>query len=148
MWWCGPNIYLNAPTFRCDLVCNRYFRYRCVYDNVPHKCNGQWVVQRTQNSKNRRKISKYLHYTGGMAYIHYGVVIMSVIASQITSLMIVYSTVKFRRRSKKTSKLSVTGLYAGNSPVTGELPTQRASNAENVSIWWRHHVFTNGVNGV
>ena len=23
--------------------------------------------------------------------------------------------------------------------MTGEFPTQRASNAENVSIWWRHH---------
>ena len=32
-----------------------------------------------------------------------------------------------------------TGLCARNSPVTGELPAQRASNAENVSIWWRHH---------
>ena len=46
----------------------------------------------------------------------------------------------FRRRSKKTSKLCVTGLSEGNSPVTGEFPAQRASNAENVSIWWRHHV--------
>ena len=46
----------------------------------------------------------------------------------------------FRRRSKKTSKLRVTGLYMGNSPVTGEFPAQRASNAENISIWWRHHV--------
>ena len=45
----------------------------------------------------------------------------------------------FSRRSKKTSKLSVTWLYAGNSPVTGEFPAQRPSNAENVSIWWRHH---------
>ena len=44
----------------------------------------------------------------------------------------------FRRRSKKTSKLRVTGLYAGNSPETGEFPAQMASNAENVSIWWRH----------
>ena len=43
------------------------------------------------------------------------------------------------RRSNKTSKLRVTGLCAGNSPVTGEFPTQMASNAENVSIWWRHH---------
>ena len=43
----------------------------------------------------------------------------------------------FRRRSKKTSQLCVTGLYVGNSPVTGEFPAQRASNAENVSIWWR-----------
>ena len=46
----------------------------------------------------------------------------------------------FRRRSKKTPKLGVTGLCAGNSPVTGEFPAQRANNAENVSIWWRHHV--------
>ena len=45
----------------------------------------------------------------------------------------------FRSRSKKTPKLRVTGLCAGNSPVTGEFPAQRASNAENVSIWWRHH---------
>ena len=45
----------------------------------------------------------------------------------------------FRRRSKKTSKLRVTGLCAGNSPGTGEFPAQMASNAEKVSIWWRHH---------
>ena len=52
----------------------------------------------------------------------------------------------FRRRFKKTSKLRVTGLCDGNSLVTGEFPAshrwfpaQRASNAENVSIWWRHH---------
>ena len=45
----------------------------------------------------------------------------------------------FRRRSKKTSKLRVTGLCVGNSPGTGEFPAQMASNAENVSISWRHH---------
>ena len=45
----------------------------------------------------------------------------------------------FRRRSKKTSKIRVTGLCVGNSPVTGEFPAQMASNADNVSIWWRHH---------
>ena len=50
---------------------------------------------------------------------------------------------RFRRRSKKTSKLRVTGLCAGNSPVTGEFPAQKASNAENVSIWWRNHVCCN-----
>ena len=42
----------------------------------------------------------------------------------------------FRRRSKKTSKLRVTGLCAGNSPGTGEFSAQMASCAENVSIWW------------
>ena len=42
-------------------------------------------------------------------------------------------------RSKKTSKLRVTSLCEGNSPGTGEFLAQRASNAENVSIWWSHH---------
>ena len=46
----------------------------------------------------------------------------------------------FRRRSKETWKPRVTGLCVGNSPETGEFPAQMASNAENVSIWWRHHV--------
>ena len=45
----------------------------------------------------------------------------------------------FRRRSNKTSKSALLTLCEGNSPVTGEFPTQRASNTENVSIWWRHH---------
>ena len=49
-----------------------------------------------------------------------------------------FLTLLFTRRSKKTSKLRVTGLCEGNSPVTGEFPAQMASNEENVSIWWRH----------
>ena len=44
----------------------------------------------------------------------------------------------FWRRSKKTSKPGVTGLCAGNSSGTGEFPAQMASNAETVSIRWRH----------
>ena len=50
-----------------------------------------------------------------------------------------------RPRSKKTSKLRVTGLCAGISPVTGEFPAQMAINTENVSIWWRHPVLTDGI---
>ena len=46
----------------------------------------------------------------------------------------------FRHKSKEPSKLRVTGLCAGNSPGTGEFPAQMASNAENVSFSWRHHV--------
>ena len=45
----------------------------------------------------------------------------------------------FRHRSKKTSKLRVIGLCAADSTVTCEFPAQRISNAENISIWWRHH---------
>ena len=46
-----------------------------------------------------------------------------------------------RRRSKKTLKLRITGLCAVNLPVTGKFPALRDSNAENVSIWSRHHVY-------
>ena len=69
---------------------------------------------------------------------------MSAIASYITSLTIVYSGAD----QKKTSKLRVTGFCVGNSPVTGEFPAQRASNADNVSIWWRHHEWLEVFQGV
>ena len=65
---------------------------------------------------------------------HYSDVIMMAMASQITSLTIV-----FRRRSKKASKLRDTGLCKGNPPVTGGFPSQRASNAGNVSNRLCHH---------
>ena len=71
--------------------------------------------------------------------LHYNDKVMSAMASQITSLTIVYSAVYSRRRSKETPKLCIIGLCAGNSPVTGEFPAQNVSNAENVSIWWRHY---------
>ena len=51
----------------------------------------------------------------------------------------------FRRRPKKTPKFRITGLCEGNSPVTGEFPAQKASNAENVSISWRHHESVNWI---
>ena len=53
----------------------------------------------------------------------------------------------FRRISKKTSKLRVTGLCVGNSPVTGEFPTQRASYAKKsfhlmTSSWNKAHTWS------
>ena len=62
---------------------------------------------------------------------------MGAIASQNTSLAIVYSTVYSDADQRK--HLRVTGLCVGNSPGTCEFPAQMVSNAENVSIWWRHH---------
>ena len=70
--------------------------------------------------------------------IHYDDVIMTTLASQITTLTVVYSIV-YSGVDQRKSKLRVTGLCAGNSPGTGEFPAQMASYAENVSIWWRHH---------
>ena len=47
----------------------------------------------------------------------------------------------FRRKSKKISwKIIFTYLCEGDPlAVTGGFPSQRAIDAENVSIWWRHH---------
>ena len=45
----------------------------------------------------------------------------------------------FRCRLKKRAKVRVTGICGGNLPETGGFPSQRASYAENVSIWSRHH---------
>ena len=69
---------------------------------------------------------------------HYIDFIMITMASQITSLTIVYSTVYSdadqRKHQSSASLAFVWGIHR-----TGEFPAQRASNAENVSIWWRHH---------
>ena len=63
-------------------------------------------------------------------------------APQITSLTIVLFNRLFRRTSKKTSKLLITGLCAGNSLVAVEFHAHMASNGENVSIWRRQHAAT------
>ena len=57
-----------------------------------------------------------------------------------TSLAIVYLTVySGADQSKHQSSASLTLVCEGNSPVTNEFPSQRASDSENISIWWRHH---------
>ena len=57
---------------------------------------------------------------------------MNAMASQTTSLTIVYSTVYSGADQRKHQSSAFVG---GNLPVTGEFPAQTASNAENVFIW-------------
>ena len=62
---------------------------------------------------------------------------MGMMASQITSLTIAYSTViqaQIKENIKALRHWPLCWEFTG----TGEFPAQRASNAENVSIWWRH----------
>ena len=74
-----------------------------------------------------------------MDYPYYDDVKMGAMASQITSLTIVYTTVYSdadqRKHQSSASLAFVRGIH--RSPV----PAQMASNAENISIWWRHHVY-------
>ena len=68
----------------------------------------------------------------------YNDVIMTTMASEITSLTVVYSTVysPIKENIKALRHWPLCGEFTG----TGEFHAQRASYAENVSIWWRHHV--------
>ena len=59
---------------------------------------------------------------------------MGAMASQIISLTIVYSTVYSGADQRKQQSSTSLAFVRGNSPVTGEFPTQMASSAENVSI--------------
>ena len=71
--------------------------------------------------------------------VNYSDVIMSAMSSQITGISTVYSTVFSGADKMEHHSPCLTGLCEGNSPVTGEFPSQRASNAENVSDSWRLH---------
>ena len=75
----------------------------------------------------------------GMIKLHYSDVIMGAMAHQITSLTIVYSTVysgTVQRKHQSAASLAfVTVIHRW--PVNSS--HKRASNWENVSIWWRHH---------
>ena len=78
--------------------------------------------------------------TVGQMWEHYNDVIMGAMASQTTSLIIVYSTLYSgtdqRKHQSSPSLAFVRGIHRW--PVVS-FPAQRASNAENVSIWWRHY---------
>ena len=66
---------------------------------------------------------------------YYNDVIMSAMASQITSLTIVSSVVYSGADHRKHRSSASLAFVWGNSPVTGEFPAQRAGNAENTSIF-------------
>ena len=65
---------------------------------------------------------------------------MTTMASQITSLTVVtqsFIQAQIKENTKAPRYWHLCGEFTG----TGEFPAQRASKAENVSIWWRHHVW-------
>ena len=96
-------------------------------------CYTEWLRLHLRSFTVEKKIVKTSthfpkYYRVGTYLIYKNDVMMSAMASQITSLKIAYSTIY--SGSKETSKLRVTGLCLGNSPVTGEHPAQSASTAE------------------
>ena len=64
---------------------------------------------------------------------------MNIIVFQITDHLSRCSTICSGQHQRNIIAPLLLALCKGNSPVTGEFPTQRANNAENASIWWRHN---------
>ena len=73
---------------------------------------------------------------------HYYGVIMGTIASQSPALRL-FAPQFIQTLIKENIKVPRHWPLCGEFTGTGEFPAQMASNAENVSIWWRHHVGPN-----
>ena len=102
------------------------------------KCLPFCLITHWQWMSYQRTISLSTFVTRAFAVLHYSDVIMSGMASQISSLTIVYSTVHSsgadqRKHQSSVSQVFVRGIHPWpmNQPVTSEFPAQRASNAEN-----------------
>ena len=70
-------------------------------------------------------------------YHHYGDVILSAMASQITGVSIVCSTISSGADQRNIKALRHRLLWEES---TCGFPSQRDNDAENAFIWWRHHV--------
>ena len=128
---------INSINQKCDFLLFYVYATACV---------PAWCVAHIYNVS--REICTCYNVTGFGRLIlypswyfldsHCSDVIMVVMASQITSLTIVYSTVYSgadqRKHQSSASLALVRGIHR-----SGGLPAQMASNAKNVSIRWCHH---------
>ena len=69
---------------------------------------------------------------------HYNDVIMTTIASHIPASRL-FTQPFIQTQLKENIQAPRHWPLCGEFTATGEFPAQRASYAENVSIWWRHH---------
>ena len=106
-----------------------------IQTQITHRCLRTKIggVGRTGNQSEQFSFSPWLLLG------HYNDVIMNAMASQITGATSVYSIVcagADQRKYQSSASLDfVRGIHRW--PVNS--PARRASNTENVSIWWRHH---------
>ena len=123
IWLALDGVKLNVPliTYSCRIDAKYLTKWSTQYTTYNY---GVWYFGSPYAS-----IS--VSVSARIPHSHYGDVILRGMASQITSVSMVCSIVCSGVDQKKTSKFHVTCIGEGNSTVT--------SNAENVSIWWRHH---------
>ena len=109
-------------------------------DYAQRHCLSQWCPQKHEWITLREYVpgddGMYSIFQKKLLRFNYNDTIMSAMASQLTFVSIVCSSVGSGADQRKHQSSASLGFV----PVTGEFPTQKASNAENASIWWRHHV--------
>ena len=100
----------------------------------------RWCIQNDIHQCSLKKLQS-LHLS-----LHYNDVTMSVVASEITSLMIVYSTIYSSADQRKHQSSASLAFVLGIHWWLVNSLQKRARNTENVSIWLCHHgVQINGV---
>ena len=130
--WYGRYSYLCWPIVSGICISIKTLFYRLTNSHCRDKAirpshSHSWDSYLARQGFDTETTTKYCRPT----YNHYNDVIMCAMASQITSLTLVYSTV-YSCADQRKHQSSATGLCEGNSPVTGEFPAQRASYAENM----------------
>ena len=125
LWYLNYVIYFQVTPSHIMSYCKTKQVMISIYSSTNSYDVGKCICHRFRREKQ-------------IVQLHYSDVIMGVMVSQITSLL--FTLPFIQAQIKEKSKLCVAGLCEGNSTVTGEFTAQRANNAENVSIWWRHHV--------
>ena len=102
------------------------------------KIGREWRVE-------HRKIPRLPESLDHYSAPHYSDVIMNPMASQITSVLIIYYTVcsgEEQKNTKASRHWSVWEEFTGNRWIPHSqrwIPHTKVSDAEHVSIWWRHH---------
>ena len=125
-----------------EQFCVEFQRYHSLWNFTQNFVPIHWKDKQFIEIENL-KAPACTHFTSSLWahkwFFYYDDVIMSAMASQITSVSIAWSTV-LSGTDQGNIKSRVIGLCEGNTPVTVGFPSQRVSYEENVSIWWRHHV--------
>ena len=150
--WSSKNKNKKIHRHQLQIILMSWFVYRQLHK---HDKSFRWHPEKTLSTQHRSHTMlstrtpmhidtsnlHLLHTNDSMQsnHTHYDDIKMGVIASQITSLAIVYSTVYSGADQRQHQSFASLAFCGGNSPGTGEFPAQMVRNAENVSIWCRHH---------
>ena len=105
-------------------------------------CGSAWLIHNKTNQYPPLHLYCFHHLYQTSSPYHYNDVIMTTMASQITSLTVVYSTVYSdadqRKHQSSASLAFVWGIHRDR-----WIPHTKGQLRGNVSIWWRHHMQTN-----